>query len=75
MKPTIGRIVHYYPAVGVQPSAAIVTGVYRNPRMVDLQVFPRLGPSLERLAIFGGEGDGPGSRSGGWWSWPPRDGA
>ena len=81
MKPTVGRIVHYYPDAtsitldrwGEGPYAAVVTAVHQDDSMVvSLAVFARPGDDVFGVALsdipFGREG----TRR---WCWPPREGA
>lgn len=71
MRPTVGRIVHYYPVdenVRMRnPRAAIITDTYAE-TTVDLTVFDHA------VASFGVEwirySETP---KAGHWSWPPRD--
>lgn len=76
MKPTIGRIVHYYDELlkefaprGVGPYAAVVTFV-RSDTVVDVEVFPArmFGEEVTGLELMGG--DRGQTR---WWQWPPRE--
>jgi len=67
MKPTVGRIVHYYSPIAGGPHAAIVVAVHPSGR-VDLTVFEsKLPPaSVERVPQNHAGEDGWG------WCWPPR---
>ena len=73
MKPTIGRIVHYYESPkGILPNpplAAVVTHVYGagEETMVCLTVFPPFSSPYARTSIQYSESPAPGC-----WSWPPR---
>ena len=64
MKPTIGRIVHYYN--GPKPRAAIVINVH-NDTWVDLSVFDRSGG----VSLCTDVEEGP--NSGRYWVWPPKE--
>lgn len=77
MKPTIGRIVHYYneSLEGVGPFAAIVTNVFPGSPTdcVNLTYFDRNGNVSTKGAqtSIPFEGTSPGFSS--WWCWPPRE--
>jgi hypothetical protein len=76
MKPTIGRVVHYYKANGEGPFCAFVVAVHKD-ETVDLIVFvprppfsdpamvwcPRIGRYIEDIE----------SRKFPAWAWPPRE--
>lgn len=75
MKPTVGRIVHYYSEtadeeLNKKPHAALVVHVYANPdAYVGLQVFARLPKEYDmRTSAPFSETPKPGH-----WSWPPRE--
>jgi hypothetical protein len=72
--PTIGRIVHYYPAeedahegivVGAE-LAAIVTGLNDDPGAPNLKVLGNAGIDLFKRNVAHGDGEA------GTWCWPPR---
>lgn len=72
-KPSVGRIVHYYPSenephlfaeVG-EPVAAIITRVWTD-ECVNLQLFTNSGRTPHLTSRCRGEGDGE-------WRWPPRN--
>lgn len=69
MKPTVGRIVHFYPRGllgGAGPCAAIVTAVHKDDT-VDLTVFRSGGMPEMPIERVGTNAD---DRS---WAWPPRE--
>lgn len=70
MKPTIGRIVHYYPLDhqdGQEPFAAIITRLTGSEGIVFLYVMP---PTSEPFTAIGSaRSDDP---TPGCWTWPPR---
>ena len=72
MNPTVGRIVHYtnlgdkdgrYPP---EQQAAIITGVYQNPNVVDIHIFYRTGQFDMKEVPFSE------TYERGHWSWPPK---
>jgi hypothetical protein len=66
MKPTIGRIVHYYSETDQEPFAALVTAVLSG-HLVTLTVFP---PNTDMFTIDGASfSEAPTPRH---WTWPPR---
>lgn len=76
MKPTIGRIVHFYDftlaadannSVGPGPYAAIVTQVFAGP-YVNLKVFVPFGDDRHEGSVAEKTGGTPASR---YWTWPP----
>ncbi len=69
MKPSIGRIVHYYTLQDATPRAAIISAVYED-GTVGLWTFPD--PALcngigSAVAVPYAEAYAPGC-----WSWPPK---
>jgi len=66
MKPSIGRIVHYYGSEGDGPHAAIVVKVHSD-SCLKLQIFPQDGESIRIDSVVSIQGD-----SNGRWEWPPR---
>ncbi len=75
MKPTIGRIVHFYNRNGEGPIAAIVTSVDPNTGLPGLFVFPTAisAPSMEmeveEVATTEAGASFPVGRG---WCWPPK---
>lgn len=73
MKPSIGRIVHYYPQGSNRaPRAAIITQVHGD-FCVNLQAFPASEFPSELTSVTEGDADqsDPSSDT---WRWPPRVG-
>lgn len=72
MKPTVGRIVHYYPPEDPLGRAkpAIITEVHNNNR-VDLEVFG-LATAKLRTTVPMLPDDALGVPMSGHWNWPPR---
>lgn len=80
MKPTVGRIVHYYDTERYRsfdteyhgPYAAIVTRVHADPRLVDLMImlgdYPPIGIKSVWMVDPDGKPDIPS-----YWEWPPRE--
>lgn len=73
MKPTVGRIVHFYRTPASEPVPALVLRVYERtkygPNGCLLQAFiPGVGP----VQVDGVEQGAP-SDGGAWWEWPTRD--
>lgn len=74
MKPTVGRIVHFYTkdvgfwgnGVGEGPYAAIVTRVWSD-NCVNLTVFPDCGNPYTLSSVTNKVDDW------NWWAWPPRE--
>lgn len=67
-RPSIGRLVHYIPALRTKPFAAIITGVFEasdGADMVTLTVFPP-GETPRPLPEAVRQGIGAGT-----WCWPP----
>jgi hypothetical protein len=67
-KPTVGRIVHYFPAASNQPQAAIVTAAHTD-TCVSLTTFPWGQPSVPRTSVNHTLQAPPGAER---WEWPPR---
>lgn len=69
-RPTVGRIVHYY-VNGSGPHAAIVTVAddYKDPMIVDLQIFGGLRGQRNCVRYSDEVGAEGGSDR---WCWPPR---
>ncbi len=79
MKPTVGRIVHYYTdngashnGVGCGPYAAIITQVFGEgvDAYANLKVLPPFAESFDSGSVRHKDFDGD---SGRYWEWPPRD--
>ena len=76
--PTVGRIVHFYPfGGGDKVWAAIITGTYENPNLIDLTTFSPGQPGsthgyaqVLRRGTYGEVGGG--GTAEGRWDWPPR---
>lgn len=70
LKPTVGRIVHYYGGSGVGPFAAMVTGVSQDEDSggVHLHVFPPDGEPYNAYTFYSEEPVSYTNR----WCWPPR---
>lgn len=68
MKPSPGRIVHYYEPAGERPLPAMVVQVFEN-QTVDLVVF---GLTPQFPAVFLPEVPRSDSGLHGRWCWPPR---
>jgi hypothetical protein len=73
MKPTVGRIVHFYNRNGEGPSAAIVTSIDPNTGAPGLFVFPTAisAPSMELEVPFIEDAEVE-ARAGRGWQWPPQ---
>jgi hypothetical protein len=75
MKPTVGRIVHYFPAgyMGGPPLAAIIVHVWGD-TLVNLAVFGRQGnllsPPAHAVALLEEGSPIPSNKS--YWKWPER---
>ncbi len=80
MKPTVGRIVHYYTTeganhngVGPGPYAAIITQVFGGAAdgvFVNLKVLPPFAETFDSGSVRHRESA---ANDGRWWEWPPRD--
>lgn len=80
MKPTVGRIVHFYTTVpdlqsngaGEGPYAAIITQVFANGEdaYANLKVFRPFGSDLDVGSVRHKDFDGDTGRC---WVWPPRE--
>lgn len=74
MKPTIGRIVHYYPwednPIGL-PKPAIITAVHSD-TCVNLEVFGIADDGRFRSSVLMLPEDALGVPRAGYWNWPPR---
>lgn len=72
VRPSVGRIVHYYEQ-NVGPFAAVITNVTGGPKnAVDLHVFPcrrKIGDFVPIETVQNGVPD-EGTRK---WCWPPRE--
>jgi hypothetical protein len=68
-KPSLGRIVHFFPTTGSEPLAAVITRVWSD-TCVNLEVFgSAAGPDETQGRFPTSVVQGPGPRT---WSWPPR---
>jgi hypothetical protein len=77
MKPTVGRIVHYWGSRR-EPIAAVITQVYEHSAVIDTQmvelfIFPCSQAGLDsgenrRVSLRGLQPEGHDS-----WDWPPRE--
>jgi len=80
MKPTVGRIVHYYTTseglhyngVGEGPYAALITQVFgeADDSYANLRVFPPFAESFDSGSVRHKDFDGDTGR---YWVWPPRE--
>lgn len=68
MKPTVGRIVHYFGG-GLGPFAAIVTKVCEDQCVTLTVFFPDNGPRETGVVPFAGTLKDPKE----YWNWPPRE--
>lgn len=82
MKPTVGRIVHFYSkqrgangginGQGEGPYPAIVTQIFDNPegdvRFINLKVFPPFAPPFDEGSVSQQE-----ATPDRYWAWPPQE--
>jgi len=66
MKPSIGRIVHFYTDDRHEP--AIITRVWSD-TCVNLKVLPDCAAPFDQTSVCLND-----ASSSSWWSWPPREG-
>jgi hypothetical protein len=71
VKPTLGRIVHFYAGGNSAPRAAIVTAVHGDD-VVSLSVFDPMATFVEPHARVAGTST-PIKVTDPYWSWPPRE--
>lgn len=69
MKPTVGRIVHFYDNTMDEPQAAIITRVHTD-HLVNVSVFPD-GERHHNARVVTSVHDGPAASPN--WCWPPRE--
>lgn len=69
MKPSVGRIVHYFDKPTSEPLAAIVTGTYDD-ETVDLDVHQRPTSKKHKASTLSMKAVGPSTDEVGGWAWP-----